>query len=233
MSRDAAHASGQAGIGILGGTFDPVHFGHLRTALEVLEACGLESVRLMLSARPPHRPAPVAAVELRLAMLQAATAGESRLIVDERELRRPGPSYTVDSLGSLRAEMGAARPLCLLLGADAFLGLTSWHRWRDILGLAHLVVMRRPGWRLQPAGELADLLAARRDDDLAALRRPGGGVIRVQEVTALDISASAMREHVYRGGDPRFLTPDPVRDLILSTGCYREPPGPQEAQLRA
>lgn len=232
MNPTVAVSSGTRAIGILGGTFDPVHFGHLRTALEVLAGCRLAAVHLMPCGMPPHRDTPVASTELRLRMLRAAVASEPRLIIDERELRRPGPSYMVDSLAQFRDE-DRERPLCLVLGADAFLGLPSWHRWRDILGLAHIVVVQRPGWDLRAAGELGELLAARRADDPAALHHATDGLIRVQAVTALDIASSQIRALVVQGGDPRFLVPDPVRDLILATGCYRQPPGPKENRLRA
>jgi nicotinate-nucleotide adenylyltransferase len=226
----------QGPIGILGGSFDPVHNGHLRTAIEVLERCRLSAVRLVPSGCPPHRAAPVASAELRLRMLLAAARSEPRLIVDDRELRRSGPSYTVDSLASLRAESGA-QPLCLLLGADAFLGLPTWHRWREIFDLAHIVVLRRPGWELAAGGELGEQLAQRRSDDPQALRRAPAGAIRLEAVTQLDIASSAIRALAAAGGDPRFLVPDPVRDIIVSTGCYQKqagsPAGSTEVPLRA
>lgn len=233
-TRPGAAANGP--IGIFGGTFDPVHFGHLRTALEVLERCGLSALRLMPCGVPPHRLPAVADPDLRLRMLRAALASEPRLTVDERELRRPGPSWMVDSLESLRAEVGE-RPICLLLGADAFLGLPTWRRWRGICELAHLVVLRRPGHELPAQGEIGQLLAERLRTDVAALHGAPGGFIRVESVTQLDISASAIRALVAEGGDPRFLVPDPVRELILSTGCYHKPAGSpagtSEVQRRA
>jgi nicotinate-nucleotide adenylyltransferase len=168
---------------------------------------------------PPHRAPSVAPAELRLRMLHAAVAGEPRLAVDDRETRRCGPSYTIDTLLELRAEVGE-RPLCLVLGADAFLGLASWRRWRELFSLAHFIVMRRPGWTLEPEGELAPLFRKRLVDDPAALRRAGGGTILVQPVTLLDISSSAIRALLRGGGDPRFLVPDPVRDLLRRSACY-------------
>jgi nicotinate-nucleotide adenylyltransferase len=156
-------------------------------------------------------------------MLRAAVAGEPRLVVDDRETRREGPSYTVDTLESLRAELGA-RPLCLVLGADAFLGLASWHRAGDILSLAHLIVMHRPGWSVPTEGGLAREIRSRRCEDAAELGRTPSGRIRVQPVTALEVSSSAIRALVAGGGDPRFLVPDGVRDLMLSSGCYEGEP---------
>jgi nicotinate-nucleotide adenylyltransferase len=214
---------GSGAVGLLGGSFDPVHYGHLRPALEVLESCGLERILLVPAARPPHRAPPVASAEQRLAMLRAAVAGEPRLVVDDRETRREGPSYTVDTLVSLRAELGA-RPLCLVLGADAFLGLESWHRAAELFSLAHLVVMHRPGWRVPSEGGLAREIRNRRCDDPVELGRAPSGRIRVQPVTGLEISSSAIRALAAGGGDPRFLVPDAVRDLMMTSGCYGDEP---------
>jgi nicotinate-nucleotide adenylyltransferase len=209
-------------LGILGGTFDPVHLGHLRAALEVLDSCRLAGMRLIPAGQPPHRAPPVAPAELRIRMLRAAAAAEPRLTVDERETQRQGPSYTVDTLTALRHEVGD-RPLCLVVGADAFLGLASWHRWRELPGLAHLIVIHRPGWTLSAEGEVARLLTERRSEDVRALHRLPSGVVRIQPVTALEISSSAIRALVAAGGDPRFLVPDVVRDLVMTSGCYKKP----------
>jgi nicotinate-nucleotide adenylyltransferase len=221
--------STRAPIGVLGGSFDPVHHGHLRAALEVVEACALAGMRLIPVGQPPHRQPPVASAEERLRMLRAAAAAESRFNVDEREIRRIGPSYTVDTLRELRAEVGG-QPICLVLGADAFLGLPTWHRWCDLPELAHIIVMHRPGVPLVPGTDLAELLAARRRDTLAELTRGPAGTIRVQPVTQLDISSSAIRALVNAGGDPRYLVPDAVRDLLMKSGCYRKS---AEVQVRA
>lgn len=214
----------RAPLGILGGTFDPVHCGHLRMALELAENLGLGEVRLLPAGTPPHRPPPVAPADLRWRMLVAAVAGKSLLVPDNRELRRPGPSYTVDTLMELRAEHGD-RPLCLILGADAFAGLASWHRWREVPGLAHVVVVQRPGHDLPAAGPAGDLLAARRAASPAELVAAPAGRVLLQPVTPLEIAASAIRALVARGGDPAFLVPDAVRDLIRATGCYRPASG--------
>lgn len=223
--RPAAPERAAAGpLGILGGTFDPVHNGHLRAAVEVLESCRLSGMRLVPAGQPPHRRPPVAPADLRLRMLRAAVEGDTRLSVDDRELRRRGPSYMVETLTSLRAEIGQ-RPLCLVLGADAFLGLPTWHRWQELFGLAHLIVIDRPGWQLTVAGELARQLANRRDEDVAALARAPAGAIRVQAITRLEISSSAIRALVAAGGDPRFLVPDAVRELFMKSGCYQKQAG--------
>lgn len=207
-------------IGILGGTFDPVHFGHLRVALEALETLGLAEVRLLPCGQPPHREPPRAAASARRTMLELALAGQPGLRVDLRELERPGPSYMVDTLASLRAELGAA-PLCLLLGSDAFLGLPGWHRWQELPALAHLVVLHRPGASLVDVPPpLAALLAERQVHTPAALvARPAGAILQLA-VTPLDISASAIRTLIGAGRSPRYLLPEVVWDYIRTQGLY-------------
>ncbi len=132
-------------IGIFGGTFDPVHFGHLRPALEVQQALGLDEVRFIPAGQPPHRDMPHATAPQRLSMLQTAIEDQPGFAADEREIQREGPSYMVDTLALLREELGQI-PLCLILGYDAFLGLPAWHQWHRLIELAHLVITHRPGW---------------------------------------------------------------------------------------
>jgi len=206
-------------IGVLGGTFDPVHHGHLRLAMEVVEALGLRELRLIPANTPPHRAQPLAGPEDRLAMLEAAVAGTPVLQVDRRELDRPGPSYTVDTLASLREEDPRV-PVCLCLGMDAFGSLATWHRWKDLQSFAHLVVARRPGGHMPTGGPVAALLAHGRVEDPGELRtRPAGGVILV-DVPALDISATRIRALLAAGHDPRWLLPDTVLAVIRKRGLY-------------
>ena len=206
-------------IGIFGGSFDPIHFGHLRPALEILEALSLDSMHFIPSGQPPHRGAPTASAEMRLTMLKAAVSGEPRFQVDEREIKRATPSYSFDTLEALRHEHGHDR-LVLVLGLDAFLGFTSWHRWQEILDLAHLVVAHRPGWNLQTGGELALLLQERQVDSAAAMMQHATGKLMLQAVTQLEISSSQIRAAAARGGDLSFLVPEPVRALIQDSHCY-------------
>ncbi|HLF97881.1 MAG TPA: nicotinate-nucleotide adenylyltransferase [Methylococcaceae bacterium] len=207
-------------IGIYGGTFDPVHFGHLRTALEVREALHLDEVRFIPCRQPPHRAQPVASPELRVEMLRQAVADEAGFVVDTREIDRPGPSYMIDTLASLRAELGAATALCLILGHDAFLGLPGWQRWRELTNFAHLLVMTRPGvqaeWPAALAAHLHDCIAA--DGD--RLRDTPCGSVRFQPVTALDISATRIRELLRAGRSARYLLPDAVLETALASGLY-------------
>jgi nicotinate-nucleotide adenylyltransferase len=208
------------GIGILGGTFDPVHHGHLRLALELYERLGLAEVRLVPSARPPHRQQPSASAEQRLAMLRAAVGKTPGLRVEDRELRRPGPSYMFDTLSEIRAEAGRV-PLCLLLGMDAFMGLPGWHRWRELIELAHLVVVRRPNTvsPLEPTmREFLTTYQARHEDEL---RGGEAGRILIHEIPALTVSATEIRTMLATGRNPRYLLPDAVLAVIEREQLYR------------
>ncbi len=206
-------------IGIFGGTFDPVHIGHLRPVLEVLEDLALDEIRLIPCHVPPHRAVPVASPMQRLAMLEMAIQGEPGLRVDDRELHRAGPSYTVDTLTSLRAELGN-KPLCLLLGMDAFTGLNTWHRWRELITLAHIIVMHRPGSQPPAQGDVAALLAEHRTNNIALLRAHPAGHILLKEVTQLDISATHIRTLIKEGKSARYLVPDGVWEMIGREGFY-------------
>ncbi len=207
-------------IGVFGGTFDPIHFGHLRTALELREILGLAEVRFIPCREPPHRDTQPSAGALRLDMVRAAVAEEDGFSVDEREFERPGPSYSIDTLASLREEVGT-RPLCLLLGMDAFLGLPTWHRWTELLDFAHIVVAHRPGWVMPADGPLGQLLTQSRVDTPEPLHEEAHGRVFVTAVTQLEISATDLRRALARGEDPRFLVPDVVREIIMRSGCYR------------
>jgi nicotinate-nucleotide adenylyltransferase len=206
-------------IGIFGGTFDPIHFGHLRTAFELLQVLGLEEVRIVPAGSPPHRGLPACDAEHRLAMARAAVADQPGLVVDDREIRRQGPSYTVLTLRELRREQ-PTRPLCLIVGMDAFLGLPQWHEWREVLALAHVVVAHRPGWQAPDTGTLGELLAARGTQRVADLHESPAGRLHVRPVTQLEISSTDLRELIVAGQDPRYLLPDAVRAIIRDTGCY-------------
>jgi nicotinate-nucleotide adenylyltransferase len=208
-------------IGVFGGMFDPIHLGHLRPVLETADALDLAQVRFVPCGAPPHRAAPRAPAALRRRLVEAALVGEPRFVLDARELDRPGPHYTVDTLAMLRTELGAQAPLVLLLGADAFTALDRWHRWRELLELAHLAVLLRPGATLPATGQLAELLRERRVADAAALATRPAGAIWLQAVTPLPISSSALRELMARGASVRHLVPDAVWDILRSAPEYR------------
>ncbi|MGQ0833895.1 MAG: nicotinate-nucleotide adenylyltransferase [Gammaproteobacteria bacterium] len=206
-------------IGIFGGTFDPIHFGHLRTAFELWQALRLTEVRFVPASNPPNRDEPLADAALRLAMVKAAIAGQPAFVVDDREMRRPGVSYSVDTLGELRAEY-PDRSLCLLLGMDAFLGLPNWHRWRELFDLAHVVVAHRPGWKAPTMGPLGEVMVDRGTGTVRELHDKTAGRIYVLAVTQLEISSTELRQLIVAGHDPRYLVPDEVRAIIRETRCY-------------
>ena len=208
-------------IGLLGGTFDPVHHGHLRLALEARANLNLAEVRLVPAAEPPHREIPQAEMGHRRAMLELAIAGVPGLCLDARELDRSGKSYTVDTLASLRAEL-ADQPLCLLIGRDAFLALHTWRRWRDLPGLVHIIIVDRPGATAAINDpDLAGLYAARHTEDPAALHEAPAGRIYRAAWPLLDISSSRIRELLATGGDIRYLVPDAVVQYITQQQLYK------------
>ncbi len=216
---------GTAPIGIFGGTFDPIHFGHLRLAQEIAESVHMAEVRFMPGGTPPHRAAPQVTAQQRMDMVRLATAGNPLFTVDDREVRRSGPGYTVDTLVELRREIGAKRPLCLLLGADAFIELATWHRWHDLFTLAHLIVAHRPGfapetWPQRLPEPLAREYGARLLHQPFAVHLSPAGGIATRAIAALDISGSLIRDSLSRGVSPRYLLPDPVLDYIRSHGLY-------------
>ena len=207
-------------IGIFGGTFDPVHFGHLRPALEVQQTLGLDEVRFIPAGQPPHREVPHATTPLRLSMLRAAVEDQPGFVVDEREIRREGPSYMVDTLASLREEIGQL-PLCLILGYDAFLGLPDWHQWHRLIELAHLVITHRPGWKHDELDDSLQSLLQQHEMDFERLVKHAAGGLAFVPVTQLDISATSIREQIHAGQDIRYLLPDPVYRIISEQQIYR------------
>jgi nicotinate-nucleotide adenylyltransferase len=208
-------------LAILGGTFDPVHNAHLRVAWEAAEMLDAE-VRLVPANVPPHRDQPIADANERAAILRAALLGQDRLVLDERELRREGPSWTIDTLIDLRDEIGAERPLVLLVGADAFLGLPSWHRWGELFDYAHIGVLTRPGHEIATLPtELRIKVASRRCADATALAQTPSGRVLQMPVTPLEISASQIRETLAAGGEPRYLVPDSVIEDPRLLAPYR------------
>ena len=203
MPQNANHSNG---IGLFGGTFDPVHIGHLRTAVELRKVLNLSEMRLIPSACPPHRTQPDSSAEHRLAMLQLAlghglgpNTAEPKLIADDKELRREGLSYTMDTLTEVRAEVGTKTPLFLCIGMDSLIDLNQWHRWRELTSIAHIVVAARPGWQEIPAGK-----------------------ILMMEMTLLPVSATGIRQALQRGESIRYLVPDQVIDYIRQHQLYSD-----------
>lgn len=206
-------------IGILGGTFDPVHFGHLRPALDVIEQLKLDQVRLIPCAVPPHKAQPTATARQRVMMLQLAIRGDERFVVDDRELHSAKPSYTVDTLVSLRHKF-LKDSIYLFLGTDAFISVQTWNNWQRLLELTHIVVMRRPSKSLAPSDALAHwyqqhLVSKENQHNVA-------GSIWPVNVTQFAISATKIREKISEGLSLKFLIPDEVISLIEMLGLYRQ-----------
>ena len=226
---------GTGALGLFGGTFDPLHVGHLRLGLEAREALGLAEVCFIPAGSPPLREAPHCAAAHRLAMVERALAATPGFSVDATEALNPvtgpassaRPSYTVETLERQRRLHGPQRPLVLLLGADAFARLEAWHRWRDLFELAHVAVATRPGHELKVGAGDAPLdreFAARRGEAADLAGAPAGRIVAFA-ITALEISATAIRQRLARGLSVRYLVPDAVLDYIDAHQLYRTPHG--------
>jgi nicotinate-nucleotide adenylyltransferase len=209
-------------IGFLGGTFDPIHNGHLHAATTAAAVLGLERVHLVLAARPRHRTPPQTSIEDRWAMLELATGHDGLLQADDREVRRATASYTVDTLEAWRAEHGGSAAIVWLLGWDAYRQLPTWHRWRDLLGLTHLAVLRRPGSVGDLDAPMRDFTAAHRADVATLRARPAGNVCFV-DAPMLAISSTDIRARLARGEDVAQLLPRSVWTYITTHRLYANP----------
>ncbi len=208
------------GVGIFGGTFNPVHIGHLRSCIELRETLGLTAIHLIPSARPPHREAPVVSAEHRLTMLHLAIDEEPGLQVDDRELRRDGLSYTIDTLQELRGELGNDTSLSMCIGMDSLVNLASWHRWQSLTDFAHLVVVARPGWQVPDTGPVANWLDDKLVSDVELLTNTPAGQVLVSEMTLLPMSSTGIRKKLAAGQSVRYLVPDAVLDYIEQHRLY-------------
>lgn len=211
-------------IGVLGGTFDPIHFGHLRLAEEMLELANLRQIRFIPTGTPPHRDAPKVSAQHRSAMVRLAIADQPAFVLDDREVKRTTKCYTVDTLRELRAELGAIQPLCLLMGGDAFLQLHTWHEWEQLFELAHIVVGYRPGYtleeRIDSATEKLRLHYQQRLCTVAALsQQPSGGIVELA-IPKLEISATLIRSRVAENRSIRYLLPNAAADYIHQHHLY-------------
>lgn len=209
-------------IGLLGGSFDPIHHGHLRMAEELADALDLTQVHILPTGKPPHRQGLLASAQDRLEMVKLAIANNPRFVLDQHEIDKNVPCYMVDTLSELRAEMGQQRPIILFLGVDAFLGLESWHRWRKLFDLAHIAVARRPGHDLEASlsGQLKAVFSERHTCQPSELGEFAAGRIYCHSITQLDISASLIRGLVAHQHSPRYLVPDAVLDYINHHQLY-------------
>lgn len=210
-------------IAMFGGTFNPVHVGHLRAAIELREQLALDQVHMIVNREPPHRQVPGVSGQDRFAMLSAAVAPLDGVVADARELEREGPSYTVDTLRSLRDQYGADACLMMVVGVDAFLGLASWRQPDVLFSLAHIVVIQRPGAELVLSDEVAALVDGRRADGIDDLMaRTSGCYLPLRLPTPIELSATAIRERLALGQDTRYLLAPEVLGVIAERQLYRQ-----------
>ncbi len=212
-------------VAIFGGTFNPVHNGHIRSALELKQRLSIDHVYMVPAAMPPLRELPEVAAKERLQMLKLAVANEPELEIDERELAREGISYSVDTLAEYRAELSAQQALVMVIGSDAFLKLHQWHQWQRILELAHIVVIHRPGWSVDTqklAPELGQILKHHLGTSPEELSNRRNGVVWFEALTPIDISATLIRNAVAKGESISRFVPESVAEYIRCHGLYRK-----------
>lgn len=207
-------------VGLLGGTFNPIHFGHLRMAQEIADALQIDEVRFVPSANPPHKAAPVVSANQRADMVQIAIESNPLFKLDTRELNRAGASYTIDTLVSLREELGENVTLCLIMGSDAFTKLNTWHRWHDLLNYCHIILVQRPKLQDKLSDVLTDYLQTNYSENLDDLANKSHGYIHMQATTAQDISATNIRKVINQGDNPQYLLPDSVLTYIRKNKLY-------------
>lgn len=211
-------------VGILGGTFNPIHFGHLRMAQELADGLGMDEVRLIPSANPPHKDDVTVSAEHRAAMVELATADNPLFTLDKCELEREGHSYTIDTLMALRESLGKDAALCLMMGSDAFVKLNTWHRWQELLDYAHIILVQRPN-PTEPqeklSEELQTLLHDHYTEQVSDLSKENSGLINMQTISAHDISATHIRSQLKHGQSVRYLLPKEVAEYIQQQHLYQ------------
>ncbi|OIR04583.1 putative nicotinate-nucleotide adenylyltransferase [mine drainage metagenome] len=214
----------QTAIGLMGGTFNPIHFGHLRMAQELAESLNLDEVRFIPAANPPHKSADLISAEHRAAMVHLGVSNNPTFTVDNRELLRSGASYTVDTLLSLRDEFGKEVSLTLFMGSDAFTKFNTWHRWQEIIQLCHIALVQRP---LTASNKevlpkvLETFLHNHYTENADELHESPSGWVTMQQITALDISSTTIRDSIKNHHSVRYLMPDSVIDYIQTHKLYR------------
>ena len=221
MNKNALKSNTPRSIGIFGGTFDPIHYGHLRIALECKEALKLDELRMIPCARPPHRAHPAGSAEQRLAMLQVALENSDHIIADDRELRRSGLSYTVDTLQSFKYDYPQSA-LYLILGSDSFQSLPTWHNWGRILELANIVIAKRPDSGDDRLSDTGKILSDHFIEDLESYQGSLFGKIFQLKVSQLEISSTRVRDLVADNKSPQYLLPEAVIKYIKSNLLYKE-----------
>ncbi|MBM38497.1 MAG: nicotinic acid mononucleotide adenylyltransferase [Woeseia sp.] len=206
-------------IGVFGGTFDPIHYGHLRAAYEILYALNLNEIRFIPCGDPYHRDQVFADADVRLKMVSTAIKEQKNFLIDDREVRKKKPSYSIDTLISLREDF-RNNSICLIIGMDVFLSLHKWHRWTEILNFAHIIIAHRPGWSLPNFGKLGDLIKNKGTNNIKDLHIATHGSIYIQAITQMEISSTEIRNSILKGLDSNFLVPDLVIDIIKEFNLY-------------
>ncbi|MEJ4043126.1 nicotinate-nucleotide adenylyltransferase [Erwinia sp. SLM-02] len=209
---------------LYGGTFDPIHYGHLKPVEALAARVGLQNVTLLPNNVPPHRPQPEASPAQRIEMVRLAIAGNPLFSLDLREMRRDTPSFTVDTLDELRQERGPDQPLAFIIGQDSLLSLHKWHRWQDLLSLCHLLVLRRPGYsQTMDTPEQQHWLEQHLTDRPEELHQKPAGHILLADTPLVSISATEIRERLHQGRSDADLLPSSVSEFIMREGLYRNP----------
>ncbi len=208
-------------IGLFGGTFDPIHLGHLRMALELKQQLGLDEMRLVPCHKPPHRQQPIASAEHRAAMVMAAIEHCPELTIETCELDNPDPSYSVHTLTYLRNTLGENVSLCLAMGMDSLISLPSWYQWQGILKLAHIVVAARPGFELPKSGGIADYVSAHRGG-VSDLSKSTRGSIVILQLSLLPVSSTDIRQQFSKGLSPQYLLPENVFSYLEKHQLYKK-----------
>ncbi|KZN14808.1 nicotinate-nucleotide adenylyltransferase [Marinomonas sp. TW1] len=221
MTIDSSTALKKKGVAIMGGTFDPIHNGHLRTAVDILDGYHYASLRLIPCFQPVHKRQPSITPQQRLDMVKLAISSHDGLLVDDREITREGPSYTADTLRDIRAEIGPDEPLVMVLGMDSFLSLPTWHNWQDLIKFAHLFVVSRPGWEPDLISELSRFSENYRAASPHELQCKPSGLVWFETLTPLGISSSMIRSLARKNKSIAYLLPEPVQNYIETNQLYR------------
>ncbi|MCK8363976.1 nicotinate-nucleotide adenylyltransferase [Erwinia amylovora] len=209
---------------LFGGTFDPIHYGHLRPVEAMATVAGLQKVTLLPNNVPPHRPQPEATAAQRAEMVRLAIAGNPLFDLDLREMQRETPSYTIDTLAAVRAERGEHQPLAFIIGQDSLLTLDQWHRWQDILLLCHLLVCQRPGYcSAMETKKLQRWLDSHQTHSPGDLQRNPAGKVFLAHTPLVAISATEIRARHHRGESDAGLLPPAVSAYIDRERLYRNP----------
>ena len=220
MSNSGSHL-----VGIFGGTFDPIHYGHLRIAEEIVETVGLQKMYFVPAGMPRLRHSPVASPQHRVEIVRLAIQKNSDFVLDEREIHRDGVSYSIDSVREFKQEFGEEVGLCLVLGVDAFIKLSEWNNWKELFNLCHFIISTRPGYILTSINELLpkelrEECSQRWVSNTESLRKDTSGLIFIASTTMLDISATSIRADIAVGRSVRYLVPDIAVNYISANKLY-------------